>query len=80
MDFHDGTMRQRSAKCVIHLEAEQDTQQHAKACAAVEFQNVHFRRWMGSVHAITYGVTEQVELERDGGLRELRRRIRRVRS
>jgi aminoglycoside 2''-phosphotransferase len=34
-----------------------------------------FYRWMGSVHAIIYGVHEGVAEERDGGIEELRGRI-----
>ncbi len=34
-----------------------------------------FYRWMGSVHAIIYGVQEGVDEERDGGIEELRRRM-----
>ena len=36
-----------------------------------------FYRWVGSLHAIVYGVTAGMEAERVGGIRELRRRIRR---
>lgn len=36
-----------------------------------------FYRWVGSLHAIIYGVTAGVEAERVGGIRELRRRIER---
>lgn len=36
---------------------------------------LHFYRWMGSVHAIIYGVTTGVAEERIAGLTELRRRI-----
>lgn len=34
-----------------------------------------FYRWMGSVHAIIYGVTEDVPAERLAGIKELRNRI-----
>lgn len=34
-----------------------------------------FYRWMGSVHAIIYGITEGLEEERSGGIAVLRRRI-----
>lgn len=36
---------------------------------------ITFYRWMGSVHAIIYGVTQDVGHERDAGLTELRRRL-----
>ena len=36
-----------------------------------------FYRWVGSLHAVIYGVTAGVEAERLGGIRELRRRIAR---
>lgn len=38
-------------------------------------QRLHFYRWMGSVHAIVYGVTRGVPAEVDHGLRELTRRF-----
>ena len=38
-------------------------------------ERLSFYRWMGSVHAVIYGVTEGVEEERTGGLAELRRRL-----
>lgn len=38
-------------------------------------ERISFYRWMGSIHAIIYGVTEHVEAERTGGIRELRRRL-----
>lgn len=38
-------------------------------------ERLWFYRWMGSVHAISYGVTEGVETERVDGLAELRRRL-----
>ena len=36
---------------------------------------IRFYRWMGSVHAVIYGVTAGVEEERLGGLAELPRRL-----
>jgi aminoglycoside phosphotransferase (APT) family kinase protein len=36
---------------------------------------LHFYRWMGSIHAIIYGITAGREYERAAGLTELRRRI-----
>jgi aminoglycoside phosphotransferase (APT) family kinase protein len=36
---------------------------------------MHFYRWMGSIHAIIYGVRAHVEAERVAGIRELRRRL-----
>ena len=36
-----------------------------------------FYRWVGSIHAVIYGGTAGVEVERVGGVRELRRRIAR---
>lgn len=38
---------------------------------------LRFYRWVGSLHAIIYGVTAGVEVERVGGIRELRQRIER---
>lgn len=38
-------------------------------------ERLWFYRWMGSVHAVIYGVIAGVEAERVGGLLELRRRI-----
>ncbi len=38
-------------------------------------ERLWFYRWMGSVHAVIYGVTSGVEEERVGGLTELRRRL-----
>jgi hypothetical protein len=36
-----------------------------------------FYGWVGSLHAVIYGVTAEVEAELVGGIRELRRRIAR---
>ncbi len=36
---------------------------------------MHFYRWMGSVHAIIYGVTQGVQAELVNGRQELARRI-----
>lgn len=36
---------------------------------------MHFYRWMGSIHAIIYGVRERVDAERIAGIRELQRRL-----
>ncbi len=36
-----------------------------------------FYRWVGSLHAVLYGVSAGVDAERVDGIRELRRRIRR---
>lgn len=41
-------------------------------------ERLWFYRWMGSVHAVIYGVLEGVEEERAGGLAELRRRLERA--
>ena len=38
-------------------------------------ERIRFYRWMGSIHAIIYGVREHVEAERIGGVQELRRRL-----
>jgi len=38
-------------------------------------ERMHFYRWMGSIHAIIYGVTQGVTAEVDHGRRELARRI-----
>lgn len=38
-------------------------------------ERMHFYRWMGSIHAITYGVRERVDAERIAGIRELQRRL-----
>lgn len=38
-------------------------------------ERLSFYRWMGSVHAVVYGVTEGVEAERVGGAVELERRL-----
>lgn len=38
-------------------------------------ERLAFYRWMGSVHAVIYGVTEGVEEERLGGIAELSRRL-----
>lgn len=38
-------------------------------------ERIRFYRWMGSIHAIIYGVREHVESERIGGIQELRRRL-----
>ena len=38
-------------------------------------ERLHFYRWMGSIHAIVYGVTQGVPAEVEHGLRELRRRF-----
>jgi len=38
-------------------------------------ERLWFYRWMGSVHAVIYGVVAGVEVERAGGLAELRRRL-----
>lgn len=43
-------------------------------------ERLWFYRWMGSVHAVIYGVTADVEEERVGGLAELRRRLDSPRS
>ena len=39
---------------------------------------LYFYRWMGSVHAIIYGVTEEIDRERNAGLAELTRRLDRA--
>ncbi len=36
---------------------------------------IHLYRWMGSVHAIIYGVTQGVQVELVNGRQELARRI-----
>jgi aminoglycoside phosphotransferase (APT) family kinase protein len=56
------------ADALVPLLAERDLGAHLN-------QRMWFYRWMGSVHAIIYGVTQHVERERVGGLRELRRRM-----
>ena len=38
-------------------------------------ERIRFYRWMGSIHAIVYGVREHVEAQRIGGVQELRRRL-----
>jgi aminoglycoside phosphotransferase (APT) family kinase protein len=38
-------------------------------------ERISFYRWMGSIHAIIYGVREQVDHEREAGIRALRRRL-----
>jgi aminoglycoside 2''-phosphotransferase len=38
-------------------------------------ERLGFYRWMGSIHAIIYGVRQQVDHERRAGVRELRRRL-----
>jgi aminoglycoside phosphotransferase (APT) family kinase protein len=38
-------------------------------------ERLGFYRWMGSIHAIIYGVRQQVDHERQAGVRELRRRL-----
>jgi len=43
-------------------------------------ERLGFYRWMGSVHAVIYGVTEGVDEERVGGVEEARRRLALTRS
>jgi hypothetical protein len=38
-------------------------------------ERMWFYRWMGSVHAIIYGITERTENERRSGLAEPHRRL-----
>lgn len=38
-------------------------------------ERLSFYRWMGSVHAVIYGVLEGVDVERTGGVKELERRL-----
>ncbi|MBA3652894.1 MAG: phosphotransferase [Actinobacteria bacterium] len=48
---------------------------HGRDVGGEAARRMWFYRWMGSVHAIIYGVREGVDEERDGGIGELRRRM-----